>query len=164
MSDGTNELRWKCIQPAECEQGKGEHYRLQQGCFNLKLRPKIQIFASCLPRNVAFTDVDAVTEINNHQLWLEWKSWDSPVPPAPNYRIDSGGQLTLFKSQVSARPHNHVFIVFGNAETMQVVAVQDIWSGGATTIGPVVPCDLEGLKAMIRAWGERAEDISWTVQ
>ena len=59
MSAGFNPMRWDCG---------------RSGCFNQKRRPKIEIFADCLPGRIGFTDVDATVEINRHFLFLEFKA------------------------------------------------------------------------------------------
>jgi metallo-beta-lactamase family protein len=56
--NGFNPMRWDCA---------------EQGCFNHKKRPKIELFADCLPGRIAFSDIDAIAEINGNLLLLEWK-------------------------------------------------------------------------------------------
>lgn len=59
MSDnGYNPMQWNCE---------------RQGCFNVKKRPKIEMFADCLPRKISFSDIDGIVEINGNLLLLEWK-------------------------------------------------------------------------------------------
>lgn len=57
--DGFNPMKWDCE---------------ERGCFNRKMRPKLEEFAACLPGRIAFTDVDGIVEIGGRFLMLEWKS------------------------------------------------------------------------------------------
>jgi len=54
-ANGYNPLRWDCQ---------------KRGCFNLKRRPKIEIFAECFPGRINFGDVDGIVEINGNALLL----------------------------------------------------------------------------------------------
>ena len=40
------------------------------GCYNQALRPRIETFSECFPRQIAMTDVDAMVEMNNHFLMI----------------------------------------------------------------------------------------------
>ena len=59
FAKGYNPLRWDCE---------------KRGCFNIKRRPKIEVFHKCFPGNINFGDVDGIVEINGRGLMLEWKS------------------------------------------------------------------------------------------
>lgn len=150
MSDGAqNKMRWKCD---------------EKGCFNIKLRPKIERFADYLPRSIKFGDIDACVEINHHQLWLEWKSWEDDVT---DFRLDYAHR-TLYESQVGASynpkfKHNHVFVVCGNAETMVVKAVQVFQPFGVKE-QLSRPCTFDELCLMIKSWADKAEDVSWQIE
>ncbi len=121
--NGANPLRWDCT---------------VQGCFNRKKRPKIEIFADCLPRRIAFTDVDGIVEVCGNLLLLEWKE----------HRQLPTGQRLLFERLTRFCPAA-VFVVTGDAERMQVESVRLVWRG---VVGPAEPMGLEGLRREIRAW------------
>ena len=55
---GFNPMRWDCD---------------TDGCFNVKRRPKIEMFADCFPRRINFGDVDGLVEIGGRFCLLEWK-------------------------------------------------------------------------------------------
>lgn len=52
-ANGYNPLRWDCE---------------RRGCFNLKRRPKIEVFAECFPGRINFGDVDGIVEIGGNAL------------------------------------------------------------------------------------------------
>ena len=101
---GFNPLRWKCD---------------DQGCFNQKQRPKIEMFAECLPGKCAFGDVDAITEIGGRGLVLEWKSQRMELPV---------GQSIMWKRFTKGAIFSAIFIA-GDAETMHVTDVGVFYDG-----------------------------------
>lgn len=120
-----------------------------QGCFNVKQRLKFKVFKECFGSSGCdFTDIDACTERNGHQLWLEWKT--------PGKALEAG-QSRLFAAHCSGRPHHKVFVVWGDAESMQPEAVQVIDNYGGK---PKRDCDFQTLKKMIADWFDRADDIN----
>ncbi len=121
--NGRNPLRWDCR---------------TQGCFNLKKRPKIERLADCLPGRIAFTDVDAMTEICGNLLLLEWKG----------HQALGTGQRLLFERMTALSPAT-VLIVEGDAETMTVSSVRTVWRG---RMSPPETADLTGLRRAIQAW------------
>ena len=133
-SDGYNPMRYDCD---------------RSGCFNKKKRPKIEMFASCLPRKLAFSDVDAVVDVKGRFLYLEWKGRHVDPPE---------GQKILFENSTHFCPRNMVFIVEGDAETM------DVWSlivvrGGIT--GRKKKIDFRGLQDKIRDWAIWADGLNY---
>lgn len=128
---GANPMRWDCQ---------------RQGCFNVHKRPKIELFADCLPGRIAFGDVDGIVEINGNLLLLEWKDHQSL----------NLGQKILFERLTLLCPAT-VFIVEGDAETMTVTNIRPVWRGD---ILPIEPADLAELKRRIRAWAEYAMENS----
>jgi hypothetical protein len=94
--DGYNPMRWNCT---------------RQGCFNVVRRPKIELFADCFPGKISFGDIDGMVEIGGHFLILEWKSCNPSVPRA---------QHIMYEHFVR-NSRNAVVVVFGNAETMEVM-------------------------------------------
>ncbi len=125
--NGCNPMRWNCA---------------AQGCFNVKKRPKIEVFADCLPGKIAFTDVDAVTEICGNFLYLEWK----------DHQGLSVGQRILFQRVTSMCPAT-VIIVEGDAEQMIVRSICTVWAG---SIGETEEADLDDLRNAIRGWSDWA--------
>ena len=116
----------------------------RQGCFNQKKRPKIELFADCLPGRIAFSDVDAMVEIGGNLLFLEWKSHtDIPM-----------GQRILFHRLTEFSPAS-VLIVEGNAETMEVESIRIVKAG---EFGEVFPADIEILKNLIQQWSDWARN------
>ena len=124
---GYNPMQWNCE---------------TQGCFNLKKRPKIEIFAECFPGRIAMTDVDGEVEIGGNILQIEWKS---------HTHIPRGQQIKFERATKTC--HLTVFVVKGDAETMEVDGF-NIVSGGI--IGPWFDADLEALKATIKDWAHWA--------
>jgi hypothetical protein len=96
-ANGYNPLRWDCE---------------RHGCFNLKRRPKIEVFADCFPGRISLGDVDGIVEIGGNALLLEWKSEACALPT---------GQRLLYQRLTWSGPVA-VMIVVGDAETMTVTA------------------------------------------
>jgi hypothetical protein len=90
-----------------------------QGCFNKKMRPKIERFDDCFPGKIAFGDVDACVEINHRFLYLEWKTAKG---------IQQGQHIANLRR--TERGESCVLAVVGNAETMEVSSM-GIYSRGA---------------------------------
>jgi hypothetical protein len=133
--NGFNPMRWDCA---------------EQGCFNHKKRPKIELFADCLPGRIAFSDIDAIAEINGNLLLLEWK----------DHKNINTGQRVLFERVTQICPAT-VLIVQGDAEHMTVISVRTVWRG---TIMPVEATDLDGLRGRIREWSQWAMRNSAVLQ
>jgi len=91
---GYNPLRWDCE---------------KQGCFNLKRRPKIEVFADCFPRRINFGDVDGLVELKSKGLLLEWKCIKGCLPT---------GQRIAHENLTKDEKFTTICIV-GNAETME---------------------------------------------
>lgn len=103
-SNGFNPLRWKCE---------------TRGCFNELQRPKIEIFAADLPGRIAFSDVDAVTEVAGNALCLEWKSDVMPIPT---------GQRIMWERLTRTKMLS-VLCVVGDAGTMEVSHTARFFAG-----------------------------------
>lgn len=125
--NGYNPMQWNCE---------------KQGCFNKKKRPKIELFAECLPDKIAFGDVDGLVEIKGNLLFLEFKA-HANVPR---------GQRILYERITRLAPAT-VLIVQADAETMEVSGVSYVFKG---IIESQVKMDLQGLKSTIREWAEWA--------
>ena len=111
----------------------------KRGCFNLKKRPKIEVFAECFPRRINFGDVDGIVEINGHFLDLEWK---------PAVVKLNTGQRILFERLTKLAPFT-VFMVAGDAETMEVDALAQYRYG---KFYEWQPSTLEDVKASMKRW------------
>ena len=122
---GFNPLRWNCS---------------ERGCFNTLKRPKIEFLAEALPGRMAFSDVDAITEYCGNFLMLEWKSHVGPIPT---------GQRIMFERLTKPGRCTTIFVVVGNAETMEVTNCLVYNSGSASDWQD---CTLDGLKQRIREW------------
>lgn len=127
---GYNPLRWNCD---------------ERGCFNKKKRPKIEQFADCFPGRISFGDVDARVEINGQFLELEWKGQRGPIPV--------GQRLTF--DRLIARGDYTVFVVAGNAETMEIEAVQIL---RPDTNPRWRETNFEGLHQLIARWATWASE------
>jgi hypothetical protein len=124
---GANPLRWDCD---------------TQGCFNQKKRPKIEVFADCLPGRIAFTDIDAITEIGGNLLLLEWK----------DHTELKRGQRILFERLTRVCPAA-VLVVEGDAEQMTVISIRTVWRG---VVSPPEAATLDGLRQEIHKWAQWA--------
>lgn len=133
-SNGYNPMRWNCD---------------ASGCYNKKLRPKIEAFASALPGRIGMADVDATVEVNGHFLFIEWKN-NTPAPLPIGQRIYAE-RLTKLSKKIK------YVAVCGNAETMEVSHVLVIQSGA---VGAWEPCDFEGLHTRICRWATSAKSTS----
>lgn len=127
--EGRNPLRYRCA---------------EQGCFNVKKRPKIEIFAGCFPRRCNFGDVDGLIELGGHGLLLEWK-------PAPVEL--SGGQSKTYRRLTIGRLLS-VLVVAGDAETMQATHRAGFVNGRWR---PWKPATIEDVKQAMRLWAIWAE-------
>lgn len=125
--DGRNPMRWECS---------------RQGCFNRVKRPKIEWFADCLPGRIAFSDIDAITEVCGNLLILEFKE----------HKGLSTGQRVLFERVTRMCPAT-VLIVEADAQSMTVQSISVVSKG---VISPPEPADLNDLRNRIQGWTEMA--------
>lgn len=129
--EGYNPLRWDCE---------------KSGCFNQKRRPKIELFADCFPRRINFGDVDGLVELNGFFCLLEWKGMGG--------KVGTGQRISYEK--FTLMPGNTVFVVEGDAETMDINRYQLFWEGKSHKW---VEADLAGLKDRLRRWVNFAERL-----
>ena len=130
---GHNPMRWDC---------EGD------GCFNIKRRPKIEVFAECFPRKINFGDVDGLVEINGRFCLLEWKGEGG--------ELKTGQRITY---EAFTRLHgNAVFLVEGDAEHMTARRYSIFWNG---VQGNWVRADLDSLKGSIRGWAKLARALKF---
>ena len=127
--DGYNPLKWDCE---------------EDGCFNKKMRPKIEVFAECFPGNMAFTDIDMMIEINGRFLFGEWKSTTTEIPT---------GQRIAYERLVNKCPVTFI-LLYGDAETMEIKMYRILTneSKGEWRFG-----DLETVKAIMKQWSDYAQ-------
>ena len=116
-------LRWNCE---------------ARGCFNVKRRPKIEVFDDCFPGSIEFGDVDAIVEMGGRAILLEWKSEAAYIPR---------GQQIMYE-RLSAKGI-FAMVVHGNAETMEVKAYCFFWAGRQSHWRPA---SLDDVRSRIRAW------------
>jgi hypothetical protein len=131
-ANGYNPMRWECS---------------SRGCYNVKHRPKIELFAHVLPGKIAFTDVDATTEVCSNFLFLEWKSGEPRDLPI-GQRIYAQRLTELGKGAIT------YVVVCGDAETMTVSHVLTIYKG---KLSQWEPCDFTSLEARIARWARKAK-------
>lgn len=127
--NGHNPMRWNCD---------------KRGCFNVKRRPKIEIFHDCFPGKISFGDVDAIVEINGKGLMLEWKSDTTDLPM---------GQQIMYK-RLTKTEQLTVIILCGNAETMEINYMGWVFAG--KYVEPVRET-VEGAKQSIDEWVQWAQ-------
>lgn len=120
-----NPLRWDCD---------------SKGCFNLKKRPKIELFAECLPGNMAFGDIDGIAELNGNFLLLEWKQSISG---------DIGRGQAIMYERMASNPAWHVFVIVGDPETMKIERYAVFHSG---KMSRWKPANIDDVKERIRGW------------
>lgn len=129
---GYNPLRWDC----------GE-----RGCYNKKHRPKIELFSDCFPGRISFGDVDGIVEIKGNFLLLEWKSEIKDLP---------AGQRIMYERMTIGRRFT-VFVVTGNAETMDVVRMGAYIDGKRWPDSGYRAATLAQVKRQVSLWAAYAE-------
>ena len=131
LANGYNPLRWDCV---------------RRGCFNLKRRPKIEVFADCFPGRINFGDVDGIVEINGNALLLEWKSEAHELPT---------GQRILYERLTQSGLCSAMLVV-GDAEAMIAVATSIFDRGIRYPAHGYEPADLQLIKHRLAAWSRWA--------
>ncbi len=134
MADGYNPMRWDCE---------------KRGCFNLKRRPKIEVFHDLFPGKISFGDVDGIVEINGKGLLIEWKSDTIDLPR---------GQQIMYK-RLTAGKMLTVIIIVGNAETMRISHVGYVFNG---EYSEPTPADMDRLREWIAGWVDFAYNRKMT--
>lgn len=124
MANGNNPMRWDCE---------------SRGCFNLKRRPKIELFHECFPGKISFGDVDGIVEINGYGLMLEWKSDTTDMPR---------GQQIMY-TKLTKDHRITVIILCGDAELMRVDYMGWVFGG---TYTPPEPETIDGAKQSVSDW------------
>jgi len=113
------------------------------GCYNKTLRPKIETFAECFPRRIGMSDVDAIVEVNNKFLMIEWKARGGSV---------TRGQEIMFERLTKDNDLFTVYVVEGCPQTMEVTQYTRYHNNMVQRF----PCSKEAglgtLKANIKRW------------
>ena len=130
---GENPMRWKCN---------------SDGCFNVKRRPKIELFAECFPRRINFGDVDGLVELNGRFCMLEWKGQGGSIHTGQKLSFEAFTRIS----------GNVVFVVDGDAETMNVTQYRVFWRG---KLEPAVAGGIDALKARIANWANWVQQQDW---
>lgn len=128
--EGFNPMRWDCD---------------KQGCFNVKKRPKIELFAECFSRGINFGDVDGMVERNGNLLVLEWKESPMELPT---------GQRKMYERVTVGRLMT-VLCAAGNAQTMQVTHVAEFTDG---KFSGWKPGNLDTIKSYCKWWNAWAKN------
>ena len=129
---GFNPMRWNCQ---------------KDGCFNIKRRPKIEVFAGCFPRRCNFGDVDGLVELNGFFCLLEWKGAGGSL---------RRGQILTFTAFTNV-VGNIVLVVNGDAETMAVTGYSTFWGGRQWPLTVATLDDLKDRLSRWSAWSEAAK-------
>ena len=120
----------------------------EQGCFNVKMRPKIEVFSECFPGRINFGDVDAEVEINGFFLQLEWKSRGKNIPQ---------GQAIKYRHYTKNKGWA-VIVAVGCAESMEIVRTCVFYNGSQSEWTEHAPSDgLAYLQKKITAWALKAK-------
>lgn len=127
---GYNPLRWRCE---------------DRGCFNVKHRPKIELFAESFPGRIAMTDIDATVEVNGFFLFLEFKGGNVREVPI--------GQRIYFERLTRLSTRIHAAVVHADAETMDCSAIATFHRGVMSGFHPI---NLEGLKSRMTTWAKQS--------
>lgn len=127
--NGYNPLQWDCI---------------KSGCFNSVKRPKIEVFHDCFYGKISMSDIDAAVEVNGNFLIIEWKSGGGKLKRAQE----------IFFERLTVHPNIGVFVVTGDASTMEIEGYTII-SGGVHH-NTFIKCDLEGFRKLLKDFNDWA--------
>lgn len=121
-----------------------------KGCYNLNLRPKIETFSECFPRNIGMTDIDAIVEIGGKFCIIEWKAKGGSL---------GRGQEIMFERLTKDNQQFVVYVVEGCPQTMEVTQ----YSRYHNNMVQRFPCTngnaLAQLKVNIRRWAAFAGGV-----
>lgn len=115
------------------------------GCFKKKKVLKFSVFDDCFEGKKSFSDIDAIIEINNNYLLMEWK--DPSVTKVPI------GQEIMFKRMTQDKKYT-VLVVYGDAEDMSVTGIQIFKNG---QLSQAMRINLDDLKKAVRSWVKESE-------
>lgn len=132
---GFNPIRYRC------DRDGGE---IPPGCFNIKKRPKIEMFADCFAGKNAFSDVDGINETSGNALLMEWK-------PGP---VDLSAAQRIMYSRITVGRRFSVICIAGDAETMEVTHCASFVNGKWKAWEP---SSFEDVKKRIKGWHDWAK-------
>lgn len=101
------------------------------------------MFAECFPRQISFSDVDGIVEINGNGLLLEWK---------PSQEITTGQRIMY--TRLTRTCPLMVIVVAGDAQTM-VVSARCVFREGRQ--GKWKQASLDDVKRLFSGWARWAE-------
>jgi len=133
-----NVMRWDCE---------------KQGCFNVKMRVKLNLLFDCFPGAIGLSDLDGFVEYQNKFLILEWKSFLGDIPTGQRIafeRFSSVGDGTIT-----------VIGIVGNAEDMSVTHLCRFSRGHQT---PWKAATFQDLHKMCVQWVHWARNATRTNQ
>jgi hypothetical protein len=131
---GFNPMRWCCE---------------ERGCYNVKQRPKIEIFAQDLPGRIACTDIDMTVEVNGHFLFVEFKGGGPRPLPV--------GQRIYFERLTALHPRIVAVAACADAETMAISHIALIANG---RVREWERANIDILHTRIRRWAALAQTLS----
>jgi hypothetical protein len=121
--NGFNPLNWDCT---------------KQECYNIRHRPKLELFADCFPGKINFGDNDGLVEYNAYGLLLDWKT----IRKVPE------GQAIMFHN-LTREHYLTVFIPFGCPMRMRISHIKVYWGGHTSEWHGT---SLEDVRQMCRDW------------
>lgn len=116
------------------------------GCYLERAHPPVHLLANALPRDIRFSDIDAVVEINGEVLFLEWKEGIRAELPL--------GQRILAQRLTALSPRITYGAVFWEEHSTDVRAMT-VARGGH--FGATEEYDIERLNERIASWAARAD-------
>lgn len=122
------------------------HKCSERGCYLETTHPPIHLFANSLPRNIRFSDIDAVADVDGRILFLEWKEGVRGDLPT--------GQRLLAENLTRISPKIRFAFVFWGTTVTDVRAIITVRNG---VCGEIETCDLDGLNQRIAAWALAAD-------
>ena len=128
-----SEWRWSCV---------------NNGCYLEKVCLDFYVFDDCFPGNIRMSDVDGFVEINHSFLMLEWKH---------NDQLPRGQEIAF--QRFSKIEGDIVFVVQGNAETMEVYEFGVFFNDSPNLIR--IRGDIDVLREVIKIWVGCAKSNDW---
>jgi hypothetical protein len=127
----SNEMRWDCK---------------RQECFNVKKRPKLEVFSDCFDGKISMGDLDGIVEIAGNFLCVDFKASISRIG-------EYDGQVRMLK-RMSTIPGWSVAFIECDAETMVCSAIRWVVDGEMQGTEAI---DTDGVKALFASWCEYAK-------
>lgn len=122
----------------------------RSGCFNIHMRPKIEIFEQCFGvGKISMGDIDGTVERNELFLLMEWKNDQFAELKLAQLRYFEAISKVRINHEGSDRQQFSVFVVRGNAKTMEVWSYCEFIDGVQTHW---IPASLEQVKRRFSEW------------